>query len=629
MTWFDWLIPPALRADVDSVADARRLVGIVLGFMCGGAVAAIAVSALTVYTGVGVVVAVGECFCVLVLMLFRTTGATRLTLFCLSIVVASTLVTTSWAAGGAIGPLAWLVILPFLGAMVVRSQNVAVHSGVAVVAVVVDLAFRLEGTDLATLSPEDAVSSISLVFAIVVSGGLGILTSRSYQNTVANLRRLNEDVETKNRELALSNQYKSEFLANMSHELRTPLNSLLILADNLSQNNEGNLTEDQVTSAQIIHSGGRSLLSLINDILDLSKVEAGKLEVELQRAETDSVIFGLGESFAPVANERGVEFVVERLPDVPAFIRTDSQRAQQILKNFLSNAFKFTEQGSVTLRVFVPESGVRFTNADLTSETTVGFSVIDTGIGIPADRQAAVFEAFRQAEGGTSRKYGGTGLGLSISREFTRLLGGEIHVESQPGEGSVFTLYLPRDCPRASARERTGSRTESPPVSIPGPPSRWHDRIERPGEADMAPQRERSAAENPPEPEKVLQGRTVMLVDDDMRNAFALSKVLRERGLEVVVADNGQVALEKLEQQNRVDLVIMDIMMPVMDGYEAMRRIRKDDRISSVPILALTANAMAEDREKCLHAGANGYLSKPVDVEELVSLLRVWLFEAA
>ncbi len=298
-------------------------------------------------------------------------------------------------------------------------------------------------------------------------------TNEELQEKAEQLERQNRDIEIKNREiemarssleekaeqLALSSKYKSEFLANMSHELRTPLNSLLILSKVLSANESGNLTAKQVDASTTIHNAGSDLLALINDILDLSKVEAGKMDVHAGRTELRSVREFVERSFAPVAGEKGLDFAIELAPDAPEQISTDEQRLQQVLKNLLSNAFKFTDSGSVRLAIGRAPADAHFgTDALARSEGVVAFSVIDTGIGIPPDKLRLIFEAFQQAEGSISRRFGGTGLGLSISREIARLLGGEIHVSSTEGEGSTFTLYLPSRRAGAAGRHRAGAR---------------------------------------------------------------------------------------------------------------------------------------------------------------------------
>ncbi len=724
-------------------------------------------------------------------------------------------------------------------------------------------------------------------------------TNAELQEKAALLSQQNRDIEVKNREieiarrnleekaeqLALSSKYKSEFLANMSHELRTPLNSLLILSKLLADNEDHTLSQKQVEYAGTIHSAGSDLLSLINDILDLSKVEAGKMEVRPAPIGLDAVTDFVERAFKPVAEEKGLAFEVQVEDGLPETVITDEQRLQQVLKNLLSNAFKFTARGAVTLRLARAADG------------RVAFAVRDTGVGIPEDKLRLIFEAFQQGEGGTSRKYGGTGLGLSISREIARLLGGELDVESAPGQGSEFTLYLPLEYvpvdpepvapaepdfedevpvgPRAgghsnghgavapprpaleraletpdvpddraavspgdrvllvvcadaeraaatveAARQRgfrglVASRAESGialahqfvpdaivlaadgdgtdhattalshlkrhpqtrhiPVYVEAEPARRQTflragaagQVDRPatrealetalGELERLVERrvksllvvehdERrrhsivelvgggddvlvsgvgSGAEALAELEKgpfdcvvldltlpdrqgfalleeikedrrlhdlpvvvytgkeltadeedelrgyaeavivkdgssperlldetslylhrpearlpadkrrmleqlrnvdgVLEGKKILLVDDDVRNVFALASVLESHGMEILFAENGRAGIETLRENPDVDLVLMDVMMPEMDGYEATRRIRGMEQFRRLPIVALTAKAMKGDREKSLLAGASDYVAKPVDTDRLLSLMRVWL----
>ncbi|MEO8723005.1 MAG: response regulator [Sphingobium sp.] len=686
-------------------------------------------------------------------------------------------------------------------------------------------------------------------------------------------------IEEKARDVERASRYKSEFLANMSHELRTPLNSLLILAKLLASNEEGNLTEEQIEEAQVIHNGGMELLGLINDILDLSKVEAGKLTVMPEHTALANIVDRMRQQFTPVANDKDVAFPITVADDLPDMLHTDTQRVEQILKNLLSNAFKFTEQGSVTLEVRRPEQS-ETQRSSLDHARAVAFSVTDTGVGIESSKFRDIFEAFQQEDGSIDRHYGGTGLGLTIARKFAHMLGGEIHIASKKGEGSRFTLVLPLRMAGGEIEEMHAptAPTESPYIELKAIPKTFvtefipddrqnicdkdrvlliieddpvfaamlikiahkrgckciaagdgksglvlaheqpvdaiildlklpdidglnvldqlkHDlrtrhipvhiisgredgnviplrkgaigylvkpapieaiegafvRIEHLLQSDVkqvlvveddkktqiaiqvllkkkeiqltladmgadglrhientkfdcvildlqlpdmtgfewlenievslgeaAPPviiytaRELSEEENrrlsrytgaiiikgakSPErlldevtlflhsvestltpdqqeiirmqhnPDKVLQGRTLLLVDDDLRNTFALSKLLRKHGMNVIIADNGQMALDKLEQDRSIELVIMDIMMPVMDGYQAMCEIRARLSLAGLPIIALTARAMPEEQEKCIMAGANDYLTKPVDIERLLTLLRVWLF---
>lgn len=694
-------------------------------------------------------------------------------------------------------------------------------------------------------------------------------------------------IEDKAKELELANKYKSEFLANMSHELRTPLNSLLILARGFCLNEEGNLTSDQVEEARVIHNGGLELLSLINDILDLSKVEAGKINIIPEDIYIKDVARKLSQQFEPVAQESNVTFdikVDERLPET---FHTDGQRLEQILKNLLSNAFKFSEAGTVTLDIHRAVDSERHNRSMEDDEQAIAFSVKDTGIGIEEAKLKDIFEAFQQEDGSIDRHYGGTGLGLTIARKFAYLLDGEIHVTSKKGQGSTFTLILPLKnasgektlpAPAPAVELDTSGNGETAVKAMPKADvktfvpddrnaigaddkvlliieddrdfattlvkiSRKHGykciaagdgksglllAAEQPVTAilldlrlpdmngirvldqlkhnlatrhipvhiitgvesadNLAPLRkgaigclkkpvskedldsvfkhlegrlqstvkkvlvveddaktrtavqsllrqkdieiimagtgadalekmrsisfdcvildlqlpdmtgfdwlkslesERSEAERPPviiytarelseeenrslnqytgsivikgassserlldevtlflhsvesrltqeqrdiirmqhDADGALQNRTVLLVDDDLRNTFALSKLLKKRGMTVIIADNGQMALEKLREHEEIELVIMDIMMPIMDGYQAMREIRLNLAWKHLPILALTARAMPEEQDRCVQAGADDYIVKPVDIERLLTLLRVWLFK--
>ncbi len=443
-------------------------------------------------------------------------------------------------------------------------------------------------------------------------------------------------------QLALTSKYKSEFLSNMSHELRTPLNSLLILAQILAENPEHNLSEQQIEYAKIIQGAGKDLLALINDILDLSKIESGTVTLELQDVSLADIGEQVERSFRHVAQSRGLGFSVELAPDLPPSFYTDAQRLQQVLKNLLSNAFKFTQQGQVSVRIAAVESGWSVEHDGLNrAQTVIGFFVTDTGIGLAADKQKIIFEAFQQADTGTTRKYGGTGLGLSISRELARLFGGELHlVESSPGQGSTFALYIPLRAPESgqgkislfateTQRHKENPESKKPLDSLLG------SRTSRP-HAGRAQRGERSSPALPVvaddrtllsiNPAADLAGKKVLVVDDDMRNIFALTAVLERHKMVVTSAENGDDALEALGNNPDVDIVLMDIMMPGMDGYEAMRQIRQMKQFETLPMIALTAKAMQGDREQCIAAGASDYISKPVDTDQLVSLLRVWLY---
>jgi len=413
----------------------------------------------------------------------------------------------------------------------------------------------------------------------------------------AELAKRTSDLEDKAQQLALVSRYKSEFLANMSHELRTPLNSILILARLLSENSKSHLDAEEVQYASTIHSSGHDLLTLINQILDLSKIESGRLEVHQRPVDLREVAGNLELMFRPTLRA-GIGFSVSISPRVPGKILTDAQRAQQVIKNLLSNAFKFTQGGTVELSIDVEAGGDRFRNASLRGAAQVlALSVKDTGIGIPPDKQEIIFEAFQQADASTSRTFGGTGLGLTISRELARLLGGEIRLGSAPGEGSTFTLYLPLLLP-VEAREEAAESAPRPSALPQGQPS--------------------------PEAVRELKGRVVLLVDDDVHNLFAVTSLLERYGVRVLPAQDANECFELLKSNTRVDLVLMDVMMPEIDGLEATRRIRKKPEHASLPIVALTAKALPGDRERCLEAGCSDFATKPVGPETLAALISKW-----
>ncbi len=572
-----------------------------------------------------------------------------------------------------------------------------------------------------------------------------------------------QELEDRAQQLSIASKYKSEFLANMSHELRTPLNSLLILAQLLAQNPTRNLSAKQVEYAGVIHSAGSDLLQLINDILDLSKVEAGKMDVNPEPVGLRKLLDYVEATFRPMTAQKGLDFRISVAPGAPAELVTDDSRLRQVLRNLLSNAVKFTESGAVELRID-PAVGADLPPLVRPHGPAVAFRVMDTGIGIAEQQLEAIFGAFQQADGTTSRKYGGTGLGLSISREMAHLLGGAIQVSSAPGEGSTFTLYIPVarfESPSAYAdpadkeRETASPGAPSPAVpaqqrrllviedrprgllslvaesavselgdgSLPDARGPVHVRTAvgpeeaaaalasdpchcvvigldmpdgsamrllaaldgdpalrqvpvlahhtRPLEASHERQilewsrskplellpsldelRERIAlhltAERPADvlplvrpavlPAEVprqaepapdggldLSGRVVLVVDDDARNVYALTGILELHGMRVLHADNGRKGLEVLALHGGVELILMDVMMPEMDGYAATAAIRAMPEHADLPIIAVTAKAMEGDRDKCLAAGASDYITKPVDAGDLVSRMRTWL----
>ncbi|MGI6712672.1 MAG: response regulator [Bacillota bacterium] len=436
------------------------------------------------------------------------------------------------------------------------------------------------------------------------------------------LEKIKESLQEKTRELLRSSKYKSEFLANMSHELRTPLNSLLILAQILAENTHKNLTEKQVEYANTIFSAGKDLLNLINEILDLSKIESGKMDINVSEVLLEDVHNYIKSQFIPLARKKGIEFITRLDNDLPDTIYTDEQKLLQVLKNLLSNSFKFTEEGSVEMHIHKADQKVfEGWERDMFNEQVIAFSIIDTGIGISPEKQSIIFEAFQQADGTTSRKYGGTGLGLTISREITQLLGGFIEVNSIEGKGSTFTLYLPlysKDSQRINNTNQAEAAVAAELIEDPlqGAESSINLTIDN----DTY---EQSLNQG----EELLKGKKVLIIDDDMRNVFALTTALENKQMEVLFAENGREGVKLLQDNPDLDLILMDIMMPEMNGYEAMRAIRLIPDYEDLPIIALTAKAMKNDREQCIAAGASDYISKPVNLDQLFSLMRVWLYQ--
>jgi signal transduction histidine kinase/HAMP domain-containing protein/DNA-binding response OmpR family regulator len=413
-------------------------------------------------------------------------------------------------------------------------------------------------------------------------------------------------LEEKAEQLALTSKYKSEFLANMSHELRTPLNSLLILSDQLSRNPAGNLTAKQTEFAKTIHSSGTDLLMLINDILDLSKIESGTAVVdagELRLADLQNYV---ERTFRHVAEARGLEFAVDLDPALPRTILTDSKRLQQVIKNLLSNAFKFTRYGRVWLTITPAEPGSYSESESLgRSGSVLAFSVSDTGIGIATDKQQIIFEAFQQADGSTSRKYGGTGLGLAISREIARLLGGEIHLVSAPGRGSSFTLYLPETYSGQSSVRRI----------VPEPPH-------SPAWPEMTAPEQTAAIEEPPQVAMNECGddraeidpgdRTLLIVENDLSFARLLVDVAHEAGFKALVTAFGATALT-LARQYQPSAITLDISLPDMAGWRVLERLKSDFDTRHIPVKIITTG---EDNERGRVLGAVSILAKPVKTRD-------------
>lgn len=579
------------------------------------------------------------------------------------------------------------------------------------------------------------------------------------------LEEAQQSLAFKAEQLEQSSKYKSAFLANMSHELRTPLNSILILAKLLTDNKAANLTQKQVEHSRVIHKSGSDLLMLINDILDLSKIESGKLEFVLENVPVANISDDMKMLFAEFANEKQIRFDAQAEHGTFDTIITDKLRLEQVIKNLLSNAFKFTaKDGAVSLRFFKATDKSVFQNEILKdSDEVIGISVTDTGIGIPPEKQKIIFDAFQQADGSTSRRYGGTGLGLAISREITHLLGGDLTCTSTEGKGSTFTILVPRQTEQkkhepksieqnaenavqanrhaknlddkinhstkyndtdfsddrqfinekdkvvliieddvlflkllidychiygykaiATQQGETGllyaahhnpcaiildmmlpdtdgsillsklksnQKLQNIPVHIVTALDKKPVGLKKGGAASFIkkpvdkPQLEKlfmnleqynpgSENDTPQEKQNLsltdghsLKGKTILMADDDMRNIYALSTMFEEEGVNLICAYNGREAIDKLEQNPNVDIVLMDIMMPVMDGYEAMETIRQNDKFKNIPMLAVTAKALEGEREKCKQSGATDYISKPVNNELLISKIKFWLYQ--
>jgi HAMP domain-containing protein/signal transduction histidine kinase/CheY-like chemotaxis protein len=467
-------------------------------------------------------------------------------------------------------------------------------------------------------------------------------TNQELQSRGEELAHQNQEVERKNQEveqarraleekakqLALTSKYKSEFLANMSHELRTPLNSLLILSDQLCKNPEGNLTPRQREFAKTIHSSGNDLLMLINDILDLSKIESGTVVVDVSELRLDELRSYVARTFSHVAESKSVDFHIRMNPDLPRSIFTDAKRLQQVIKNLLSNAFKFTHHGQVALNITRVEEGWSSDNEELNNAPTVmAFSVSDTGIGIPPDKQQIIFEAFQQADGSTSRKYGGTGLGLAISRELSRLLGGEIRLMSRPSHGSTFTLYLPQVYTPRSARKSAPSIPE--PLTQPttngastlneGRPLPESSLVGVTASAQQthAPASSESEEKLPSllineigdDREHIDPGdRVLLIVENDLAFARLLLETAHEKGFKALVTSLGAAALAMAREYNPHALTL-DIFLPDIEGWRVLERLKNDVATRHIPVYVISTE---EARERALVSGARAFLAKPV-----------------
>jgi len=444
-----------------------------------------------------------------------------------------------------------------------------------------------------------------------------------------------QELEEKAKQLALTSKYKSEFLANMSHELRTPLNSLLILSDQLSKNQEGNLSTKQTEFAKTIHSSGNELLMLINDILDLSKIESGTVLVDASELRLNELNGYVERTFRHVGEAKNVAFKSVFSTDLPVAMYTDAKRLQQIIKNLLSNAFKFTQHGQVSLTVEPVQSGWSGDNDDLNrASEVVAFAVADTGIGIPLDKQQIIFEAFQQADGSTSRKYGGTGLGLAISRELSRLLGGEIRLASVPGQGSIFTLYLPTVYTSQRGVHKPAVADRQPPKALPKTPDSTlrlliDDRIEQDDVTTIEqllpmvipePALEHLTNEVSDDRDYIRPGdRVLLIIENDMAFARFLLDTCRESGWKGLVSSRGAAALS-LAREYKPDAITLDINLPDIDGWRVLERLKNDLSKRHVPVCVISTD---EARERALASGSLAFVGKPLQSRDLLDSMLV------
>jgi CheY-like chemotaxis protein/signal transduction histidine kinase len=409
-------------------------------------------------------------------------------------------------------------------------------------------------------------------------------------------------LEERARDLETTGRYKSEFLANMSHELRTPLNSILLLSKLLSENGSHTMTEKQIDFARTVHASGAELLELINEILDLSKIEAGKMEVRPEEVPLHSILHRMRNTFEAVASQKGVALGIECDDDVAATLWTDRIKLEQILKNLLSNALKFTDRGNVSLRIRRPTVGMTVNRQDLDPSGCVCFVVIDTGIGIPEDKQKVIFEAFQQVDGSTSRKFGGTGLGLSISRELAKLLGGEIQLDSAYGTGSTFTLILPERHAKKTATPEPINISVGPKAIIPPSPVNVQKDAEPP---DSIPEFVPDDRRNITPEDKVL-----LIIEDDQHFAKTLADLAGERDFKVLVANNGEIGLH-FADYFKPSAIILDIGLPGIDGWGVMARLKDNPETRHIPVHFISASDSNLD---ALKMGAIGFFTKPISM---------------
>ncbi|NQZ70372.1 MAG: response regulator, partial [Lentisphaeria bacterium] len=445
------------------------------------------------------------------------------------------------------------------------------------------------------------------------------------------------DLQQRSDELALASKYKSEFLANMSHELRTPLNSFLLLSKSLSENKKGNLLDEQIEDLRIIYDGGSGLLHLINDIMDLSKVEAGKLDVNLEQVELLRCCNNMAGMFKGSAQDKGLDFHVHCDPILPTQIETDSQRLEQILKNFLSNAFKFTPSGSVSLMIHAPAEITRFHVEGLSLESCIAISVKDTGLGVPEKKQREIFEAFQQEDGSISRNYGGTGLGLTISRELAKLLGGEIQLYSVLGEGCTFTLYLPlkgqhiskisgvTDVSRMATSVIT-TAVEVPALGVSGAEvgagvgnglgfEFEDENIHTVNTGEHIASNEEFIKDD----RRYLNSDEdiVLIIEDDPDFAKVLLKIVREHDCKGIVANTGKNGLY-LAMEHNPSGIMLDLGLPDMSGEKVLDQLKFHIETKHIPVHIVSGSG---DQMAILNKGAFGFLQKPVNEEQVLGAI--------
>ncbi len=423
------------------------------------------------------------------------------------------------------------------------------------------------------------------------------------------LKTSRQELIQRSKQLELSNQYKSEFLANMSHELRTPLNSIILLSKLLINNEKEKLDEGHAEKIGIIYKSGNELLRLINDILDLSKIESGRMNLDATIFHSKDLIKDIKRIFKEFAEEKNIELIKEDRVNTELY--GDKEKISQILRNLLSNSLKFTERGSVALKI----EKDRYNSG-------IVLSVKDTGIGIKKEQLEMIFEEFQQGDGSISRRYGGTGLGLSISKKLIELMGGDIKVESTVGIGSEFTVFIPNIIRKteedANRLVACATNDDLEEIAV-DKDSSFLEQVEEGKNNDNC-----LIHRTNTEYALSLRGKQILIVDDDPRNIFVLATLLEDFGAEVIEAENGQVAIEKLKSSS-VDLILMDIMMPIMDGYDTIKCVRNDEKTKELPIIALTAKNLKDDRAKCIEAGADDYISKPVDYDIFLRLVKAWI----